>query len=114
MNPRPVPTLNGNSVACVSVPGNIYTTEAGMTNYIWTVSPGATFTGGGTSDNTINITWNTSGPQYVRVNYTDTHGCTAAADAQLNVTVNANPIITLNPSPSVVSYCLNALQQLYQ
>ena len=28
--------------------GNVYTTQAGMTNYIWSVSAGGTITAGGT------------------------------------------------------------------
>jgi len=48
--------------------GNIYTTQAGMTNYLWTVSAGGTITAGGsTIDNTVTVTWTTTGAQTVSV-----------------------------------------------
>ena len=40
VNPLPTPVISGSSSACVGSTGNVYTTEAGMTNYAWTVSAG--------------------------------------------------------------------------
>ena len=74
-------------------PGMFYTTESGMTNYIWIVSAGGTITaGGGPANNTITVTWNTAGPQTVSVNYTNGNGCTAAAATVYPVTVNVLPV----------------------
>jgi hypothetical protein len=78
-----IPTLTGPTVACKDVPGNIYTTDAGKTNYIWTVSSGGTITDGGTStSNTVTVKWNTAGSQTVSVQYNE-----ASGTAVLNVTV---------------------------
>ncbi len=97
VNPLPVPTLSGPVTACITISGNVYTTETGMTDYIWNVSAGGTITSGGTpADNTVTVTWNTAGPQIVSVNYTNIHGCTAALETVLPITVFTLPV------PSVI------------
>ncbi len=88
----PVPTITGPSPVCIASTGNVYTTEAGMTAYIWTVSSGGTISAGGTtSDNTATITWNTAGAQTVSVNYNNANGCTAGSPTSKSVTVNSLP-----------------------
>jgi len=88
----PVPTLVGPSPVCVNTTNNVYTTEAGMSNYVWTVSAGGTITaGGGTTNNTVTVTWNTAGPQTVSVNYTN-GGYTAASPTVKSITVSPLPI----------------------
>jgi hypothetical protein len=37
VNPLPVPAISGPSPACITSTGNVYTTDAGMTNYNWSV-----------------------------------------------------------------------------
>jgi hypothetical protein len=44
----PSPTLNGLTNICKGIPV-VYTTEAGMSAYVWTVSAGGLVTGGGTA-----------------------------------------------------------------
>lgn len=93
VDPLPVITLTGASPVCVSTSGEIYTTEAGMTTYVWVVSAGGTITAGGTAtDNTVTVTWTTAGAQSVSVNYTNANGCTAAAATVRAVTVNPLPV----------------------
>ena len=89
------------TAVCAGSTGNTYTTQAGMTNYIWSVSAGGTVTGGGgVGNNTVTVTWNTAGAQTVSVNYTNGNGCTAATPAVYNVTVNALPVVTIaGPTP---------------
>src|SRR5439155_1585087 len=48
VNALPTPTISGPASVCVNSTGNVYTTQAGMTNYAWTIS-GGTITAGGTS-----------------------------------------------------------------
>jgi gliding motility-associated-like protein len=92
VNPRPSPAITGPATVCAGTPGNLYTTQNGMTNYSWTVSSGGTITAGGTStSNTVTITWNMPGAQTVSVNYTNGNGCTAANATIFNVTVNPSP-----------------------
>ncbi|MCK9420964.1 MAG: hypothetical protein M0Q38_00005, partial [Bacteroidales bacterium] len=96
VNSRPVPTLAGANSLCEGTAGVVYTTEAGMTNYVWTVSTGGTITAGGTStSNTATITWNTAGPQTVTVDYTNASGCNATTPTSYSITVNAKPVPTI-------------------
>jgi hypothetical protein len=89
VNPLPVVTITGPTSACVNSVGNVYTTQAGMTGYTWTIAGGTITAGAGT--NAITVTWNTVGAQNVSVNYANGNGCTAAAATVYNVTVNALP-----------------------
>ncbi len=72
VNPLPVPTIGGSNTVCEITLGYLYTTQAGMTNYSWSVSPqGTIVAGGGPGDNTVTIDWNTAGAASVSVNYAD-------------------------------------------
>jgi hypothetical protein len=101
MNPPPTPTITGPASVCVNSTGNIYTTQTGMTNYIWTVSAGGSVTAGGqTGNSTVTVTWNTAGTQSVSVNYTNSNGCTALSSTMYMVTVNPLPVPTISgPAP---------------
>ena len=107
----PVPTITGLSTVCESTTGNVYTTETGMTAYVWTVSAGGTITSGGTAaDRTVTIKWNTPGSQSVKVNYTTPGGCIALSPAVINVNVNALP----SPSISgVLASCIGSKGVIY-
>lgn len=102
------PTISGNTVVCAGSAGNVYTTEPGMTNYIWTVSSGGTITSGGTpTSNSVTVTWNTAPAQTVTVNYSDANGCTAATPTVKNVTVNPLPVPTIAGQTSVCTGTTN-------
>jgi len=103
VNALPVPTIAGPTPICMGSTGNVYTTQAGMTGYTWTVSAGGTFTGAGT--NAITVTWNTAGAKTVSVSYTNANGCTAAAPTVFNVTVNTLPVPTISGQSSM---CINS------
>jgi hypothetical protein len=74
--PLPVPTI---TTTLVSISGGVtvgttFTTEAGMTNYIWTVSIAGSITGGQGTD-ILTVDWtNPTGNQSVTVTYTDANG----------------------------------------
>ncbi len=90
ITPAPVPTINCHADVCEGTAGDVFTTEAGMTSYIWTVSAGGVITSGGTpTDNTVTITWTGTGPQSVSVNYTST--CPGLVPATCTFNVNAVP-----------------------
>jgi len=111
VNPLPVPTISGSASVCVNSTGNVYTTQAGMTNYLWSVSPGGVVTSGGLStNNTVTVTWNTTGAQWVKVNYTNGNGCTATAQTQYNVTVNPLPVPTITGAASA---CVGSTGNIY-
>ncbi|MCX6244025.1 MAG: hypothetical protein NTU98_04910, partial [Bacteroidetes bacterium] len=92
VNTLPVPNLNGSTSICIGFSAT-YTSDAGMNNYAWSVSAGGTITsGGGSSDASVTVLWNTVGAQTVSVNYVVGTGCTAANPTVLNVTVHSLPV----------------------
>jgi len=111
VKPRPVPTITGPTPVCKGIPGNQYTTESGMLNYIWNVSAGNTIQSGGTTgSNFIVITWNVAGTQYVWVNYTSPNGCTAQTATFYPVKVNTLPAPTVGGPDTV---CVSATGNRY-
>ena len=99
ISPLPVPSISGAAAACANTTDNVYTTEVGMTNYLWSVSSGATVTGGGgTGDNSVTVTWNLSGAKMVTINYTNTAGCSAASPTVKSITVYQLPTAIITPN----------------
>jgi hypothetical protein len=106
VNALPVITISGPSPACANYPGLIYSTQAGMTNYIWSISAGGTITAGGTStSSTATVTWNTTGAQSISVNYNNANGCSATVPLTYPVTVNSGAAPTITGSTNV---CINS------
>ncbi len=106
VHPLPVPSISGPLQACALSTGNIYSTQAGMTNYQWIVGPGGTITSGGTTtDPTVTITWTLAGARTVSINYINSDGCTAVTAVSFPVTVFALPIPIIT-GPAAI--CQNA------
>jgi hypothetical protein len=101
VNPLPSPTITGPASVTVNTTSQ-YNTATGMTNYIWSVSPGGTIiSGGGSGDSWVNILWSVTGAQYVSVNYSSLYGCSAATPTIFNVTVNP-PVLSPGTGPGPV------------
>ena len=84
----------------------VYTTEAGMANYVWTVSAGGTITaGGGPNDNSVTVTWGASGARTVSVSYTGTNGCPSLVTVK-NVTVSNSLPVSVSIVASINPVCL--------
>jgi N-acetylneuraminic acid mutarotase len=90
VNPLPVPTITGQTSMCVNSGFYNYITEAGMTNYIWTVSSGGIIDYG-FNTNQIQVSWIIAGPQTISVTYTTSAGCNPLMPTVLNITVNPLP-----------------------
>lgn len=111
VNPVVTPVITGPGQVCVNSQENLYTTEPGMTNYLWTVSSGGTVTGGGAIDNnTVTVTWNTAGAQSVSVGYTSPEGCPTQLPTTCPVTVTPLPLPTLTGPQSV---CIGSTGNVY-
>ena len=112
LKPLPTPTVaSGPNDVCVNSTGNVYTTQTGKTNYVWTVSAGGTITAGGTAtDNTVTVTWTTAGARSVSVNYSE-NGCAAATPSSYAVNVKALPVPTIASGPNDV--CINSTGNVY-
>jgi hypothetical protein len=90
VNATTIPVINGPNTVCANTGYAIYSTQASMTAYNWTVSSGGSIAyGGGT--NSISVTWATAGAQWVSVNFINPSGCSPTAPTQYNVTVNGLP-----------------------
>ncbi|MGE5406888.1 MAG: hypothetical protein ACM3NR_04165, partial [Methanosarcina sp.] len=87
------PAVTGSGSTCVNSTGNLYTTAAGNSNYVWSVSAGGTITSD-PNGNFITVTWTTSGPKTVKVHYTTPLGC-ITGDGSLSVNVHALPIVSV-------------------
>jgi hypothetical protein len=86
----PVPTISGAAIACESNAYLDYTTEPGMSNYVWDMTANSgTITQSNT--NVTTIFWTSAGAKWVSVSYTGTNGCVAAVPTLYTVTVNPLP-----------------------
>ncbi|MCX6287331.1 MAG: S8 family serine peptidase [Bacteroidetes bacterium] len=96
--PSPEPGITGPDQLCLNSETETYSTESGMSNYIWGISAGGTITSGA-GTNLITLIWNVGGSQTVSVNYTNSGSCTSPSPTVLNVLVQPvppTPMITLH------------------
>jgi hypothetical protein len=100
VNALPTPTISGPQPVCQYSTGNVYSTQAGFSNYQWTVSPGGTIIAGA-GTNSITVNWNIAGTQAVNVNYNTSNGCQAIVATAYSVTVNAAPVPTITGASSL-------------
>ncbi|MEI6062424.1 MAG: hypothetical protein WCR72_17115, partial [Bacteroidota bacterium] len=110
LNPLPVPVLTGPSPVCFNSAENVYSTTAGMSNYVWTIAGGTITSGGIATSNTAHVTWDGAGPHSISVSYTDINGCSAAVATSLPVVVNVLPIPTIAGDSPV---CFNSSGNIY-
>ena len=100
VNAQPVPTLTAGPLGvCVGTTGVLYTTQTGMTNYIWVISTGGTITSGA-GTKTVSVNWTTVGAHTLSVTYTNLSGCTAAAPSVFNINVVSLPVPTIAGGPN--------------
>ena len=86
--PRPLPTITPTAnPVCFGTAGVVYTTEPGMTDYTWAAVGGLVTAGGTSTDNSVTLTWNGTGPYSVSVNYHNANGCASNSPTIQNVTV---------------------------
>jgi len=94
----------GSAEACV-FESVTYTTNTGMTNYIWTVSANGNITAGGqTGDNFVTVSWTAIGAASVGISYTDACGDGHSASFPLTVKTCSDITITKtvdNPAPFI-------------
>ncbi len=91
VNSGPAPTITGPASVCAGATGVVYTTEAGFTNYQWTISYDGVITSG-LNTNQVTVTWATSGSRYITANYTNPSGCSALTPTYKYVDVLLVPV----------------------
>lgn len=100
VNPSANPSITAASgQACVGSTA-VYSTQAGMTAYSWTVSSGGTLVSG-QGTNQVTVRWDAPGNQSLTVNYNNVFGCPGVNPASFTVGVNPLPVtaITAQPGP---------------
>ncbi|MDD4553366.1 MAG: FISUMP domain-containing protein [Bacteroidales bacterium] len=95
----PVPMISGPNFGCALGSGNTFSTEPGMTNYVWSVSTGGTVSPT-TGTNTVTASWSAAGLQTIFVGYTDLHGCSSSTPSSYNITINARPVNPVISGPA--------------
>jgi hypothetical protein len=107
VNALPAPTFTAEPTTDVCAGTSVtYTTQSGQENYVWTVSGSAaidyTITSGGLGpfDNSVTLTWLSSGTKNVTVNYSNSNNCTAAAAVSNTINVSPLPVPTFTTAPS--------------
>ena len=90
VTPVPVPVINGQSSVCINSGYLYYSTDAGMNNYVWTISSGGTIVAG-QGTNQIQVTWNGAGSQSISVIYATPTGCSPTIPTVLPVSVITVP-----------------------
>ncbi|MPT34795.1 MAG: T9SS type B sorting domain-containing protein, partial [Flavobacterium sp.] len=100
-------TITGGSPTACIQDQVTYTTNTGMSNYVWVVSSGGQIVNGGTTtDNTITVLWTQIGANTVSVSYNDANGCSTSNSAAMNLNVTNCSDITItksvdNPTPFI-------------
>ena len=101
---KPLPTIAGPTTVCAGKSGNIYTTEAGMSNYQWVVSTGGIIQSG-SGTNTVSVKWDSVGSRTISVNYSNSPNCFASTPTLYTVNVVPKPVPVIYGSDSV---CVNS------
>lgn len=111
VNAVPVPTISGPNSYCLGTGTVNYTTESGMTNYLWTISTGGTIVSG-SGTNSIEVQWDSTGLQNVTVNYTNSGGCQAPNPSLVSVFVSETPAAA-GPVTGDTVLCANTTGHVY-
>uniref|UniRef100_UPI00261EF0FA Ig-like domain-containing protein n=1 Tax=Flavobacterium sp. TaxID=239 RepID=UPI00261EF0FA len=99
----PVTITGGTPTICINNQAT-YTTTAGMTNYIWTITGAGSIVTGGTSiDNSVTISWNQTGNGSVSVSYTNQFGCSGNNSAPFNLVINSCSNLTLTKTADTMT-----------
>ena len=99
----PVISFTAQPGATASVVTNVtYTTQTGMTNYVWTFpgTSGVDYTIiSGANTNSVTLQYLTTGSKVVTVNYTNTNGCSATtATSSIATIVGVYSTLTITPT----------------
>ena len=99
VNPLPSSSISATNDACLGST-IVYSVQAGLSSYTWAVTPGGTINaGGGISDNTVTVTWNTTVTQMVSVTYTNSYGCSASSTRTVPIKALPTCLITGSDGP---------------
>jgi len=89
----PVPSISGEDTLCAGTLA-VYATQPGMSSYQWEVSPGGSIVNG-TGSSQIQVLWNSSGNQFIKVSCQNAQGCSPSSPAWLHVYLKPLPVPSL-------------------
>jgi gliding motility-associated-like protein len=109
INPRPTPSLTGDTIACRNSSGHIYSTTLVSGNtYTWIVTGGEIVTGDNTNE--IEVKWLDDTTGSVQLTEANSLGCDTTIEIT-NVKINPRPAPKLTGDTSV---CKNSSSHMYQ
>ncbi len=85
----PIPSISGPQSLIIGSGLATYSTEPGMSQYNWSISPGGSIVSGAGSSE-ISVLWETIGNMSIGLTYTNTTGCASQNPSILPVIVNAS------------------------
>ena len=104
----PTPTITSSAQAvtpCVNSSGNIYTTQPGMTNYLWSgIFPPNTYVTG-PDPNSITVTWITPGIKSLTVSYSSPLCSQVMPPVPYQVFVEPQPVPSISTVPQGINEC---------
>lgn len=90
ISPLVVPTMTGPAYVCAGAEAFTYSTQQGMLNYSWSITPpGIILSGQGT--NSVQVQWPIPGDGTVRVNFENPNGCVSPEPASIHVSAATPP-----------------------
>ena len=103
------PVISGNTSVCLGATNQVYSTQPGKINYLWSIPAQAQVTAGGTpSDHFVEVIWVDAGNYLITVNYSDPISlCTSVQPASINVMVEGYPGLA-GPISGLNSVCRNS------
>ncbi len=99
VNPLPVPVLNGLSSAAKGQSGIVYTTDAGMTDYVWGIT-GGTITSGGNNFDQATVTWGNGSTGIITVTY-KSNACQSEQPSGKTVALSSQSLPVLTGATTV-------------
>lgn len=99
VSPSPVPTFTGGSATPCGSSRETYTTESGMTGYVWTVTGGTIYSGQGT--NSLTVDWNATGAGSISVAYKPNASCALSAPTSQTISIQSLPVVTITGNTGV-------------
>jgi hypothetical protein len=107
----PVPVITGPPVACETSLTLTYTTEAGMSDYVWEITPNSGSLNQNGS-NTVTVYWTEPGENWISVSYTNPNGCDASTPTVYDVYVSPLPA-TAELIDGIVTLCAGTSGVVY-
>ncbi len=104
----PAPIITGSNEVCQNI-SYLFTAQPGMQNYLWSYPGAVLVSGGGNSDDFIELKWLSPGNKTISANFSNSFGCTATNPTEKTISVNPTPnVVPSSSSPLTICSGTNA------